>query len=139
MESKNNNQEPPWNPDFIAALHKENFCLNIFLGIHLPRNSLDLSAPKSQNATATIFLRKGQIARKFCRKGAIFAWNSQNEIVISSDGNFAALNRSVSLFKSVQEIAVISGPRWKFTIAIARIARFQCTQVWIFGLCDYFI
>ena len=45
------------------------------------------SAPKSQIAIATIFLCRGQIARTFPRKSAIFEWNSKNEIAIASDGN----------------------------------------------------
>ena len=45
----------------------------------------ELSAPKSQ--ITAIVLHRGQIARKFRRKSAIFARNSQNETAIASDGN----------------------------------------------------
>ena len=42
------------------------------------------------------------------------------------------LNRNVSLFnfKSVPEMAAISSLRRKFAIAIAKIARCRCTQLW---------
>ena len=46
-----------------------------------------LSAPKSQMAIAAIFHRRGQTEGKFRWKSAIFAWNSQNQIVIASDGS----------------------------------------------------
>ena len=38
----------------------------------------------------------------------IFARNSHNQITIASDGIFSALNRNVSLFNDVSEIAAIA-------------------------------
>ena len=91
-----------------------------------------MSAPNSQIAIAAIVLRRGQIIRKFLRKGAIFARNSQNEIAIASDGKSQLLNRNVSLFKSVPKTPAIAGLPWKFavaTIAISAHAGHACRSL----------
>ena len=55
-----------------------------------------------------------------CRKSAISAIRTNN--AIASDGDFAPLNHNISLFKNASNIAAISGLRWTFALATAKIA-----------------
>ena len=51
----------------------------------LPVLRATLRATKSKITITAIFPAKGHIARKFHRKSAILAWNSQNQIAIASN------------------------------------------------------
>ena len=74
----------PEPPPMLRRASKVLICTWVRFQVPPPVYPPSRSAPKSQIAIPAIFLRRGQIARKFPRKSAIFARNSQNEIATLS-------------------------------------------------------
>ena len=73
-----------------------------------------------QIANRNDFPSQGQNRMNFCRKSAIWARNSQNEIAIASDGDSQFEIAVFLCLRLCRKLLVISGPRWKFAIATFR-------------------
>ena len=90
----------------------------------LPRQFI--LAHQNHKSQSQRFSSAGAKSRQLCRKSAIFARNSQNRIAITSNGNNSHLQNDSAL-----EITAISGLRWIFAFAIAKVARFRRSRLFM--------